>query len=233
MKHFARLHSLVTIFCLLFSFSVHANELFESIRAHDFEKVKSLITSGAFDIDFTDDKYKWTPLHVSLYSEETTEISEWLIKSGADVHTRESTGQTPLHFAVRKEGPEHQMIIELLIASEADIDARDRRQATPLLVAVEYNNTNAAELLIDNSADTNAQDIQGFGALHIASRYGYSDLINPLVISGARFDLKTLAQETPIALARKAGHTDIVTLLKNLKRHRERTNIVNSGYIWK
>lgn len=233
MKRFTKLHSLITIFCLLFSFSVHANELFDSIRARDFEKVKSLITSGAFDINFTENKYKWTPLHVSLHSEETTEISKWLIESGADVHAQESTGQTPLHFAVRKEGPEHEKIIELLIASEANVDARDKRQSTPLLVAVDYNNTNAVELLINNSADTNAQDAQGFGPLHIASRYGYSDIISPLVMGGARVDLKTPDRETPITLARQAGYTDIVVLLKNLKRYKERMNIINSGYIWK
>lgn len=233
MKFFKEVQSLTTLFVFLFSFSVHANELFDSIRARDFEKVKSLITSGTFDIDFTEDKYKWTPLHVSLYSEETTEISKWLIESGADVHAQESTGQTPLHFAVRKEGPEHEMIIELLIASEANVDARDKRQATPLLIAVDYNNTNAVELLINNSADTNAQDAQGFGPLHIASRYGYSDIISPLVMGGASVDLKTLAQETPIALARQEGHNDIVVLLKNLKRYKERMNIINSGYIWK
>jgi ankyrin repeat protein len=67
-----------------------------------------------------------------------------LISEGADVNEKTTTGDTPLHYAVRYG---HEDVAELLISKGADVNAKSKFGYTPLDLAVMRGYTEIAELL--------------------------------------------------------------------------------------
>jgi len=89
-----------------------------------------LISSGAavntktgIYIDGTGDI---TPLHRATKS---PSVLQALLKRGAEVSARDSTGDTPLHWAVRDCNAES---VRLLVDAGADVNARDKKGRTPM-----------------------------------------------------------------------------------------------------
>ncbi|HQX50767.1 MAG TPA: ankyrin repeat domain-containing protein [Planctomycetaceae bacterium] len=66
------------------------------------------------------------PLHTACWSKHLTMV-RLLLNRGADVNARGDFGETPLHHAVRDDGPEANAIVALLVESGADIEAKDDR----------------------------------------------------------------------------------------------------------
>lgn len=98
----------------------------------DPELVELLIARGA-GVNAVEDHYGFTPLHHTIaYGNSKIAEIELLIRHGADVNTRSSRGEPPLHWAVRKGDAK---MVELLLRRGADVNARDDKGLTPLDVA--------------------------------------------------------------------------------------------------
>lgn len=97
--------------------------LHEAVREYKKDIVELLIANHA-DVDAVENRYKWTPLHLTVVSRptviqfqgnfedakahiETTfkEIAEILIKNRADMNARDSQGKTPLELARERKLP--------------------------------------------------------------------------------------------------------------------------------
>ncbi|KAF5661497.1 ankyrin repeat-containing protein [Fusarium heterosporum] len=80
----------------------------------------------------------------------TTGILLSLIKAGADVNTRDSSGTAPLHLAVRfrRVGA-----LEVLVNHGADINARDSANMTALEVAVRAQDEELVNVLLSGGAE--------------------------------------------------------------------------------
>lgn len=163
----------------------------------------------------------------------------WALKDHPDlVNSRNSEGDTPLHWAAGGDQPE---IAELLLTNKADVNARNNNGYTPLHSAAENGATDVAELLLTNGADINARDKEGETPLHLALVYKHPAMREFLLKNGGvNMDDATTIQNsiddlgivkillkanpdlirsgdnsgrTPLDIAADEGRIDVVTFL--------------------
>jgi CubicO group peptidase (beta-lactamase class C family) len=77
-------------------------------------------------------------------------VAEFLLAHGADVHTRDGAGRTPLHLAAERGHPE---MARLLLANGADVNATTPDRLTALHLARRAGYRDLAALLIARGAD--------------------------------------------------------------------------------
>ena len=70
------------------------------------------------------DVHGWTPLHVAAIGNDDTDLIAALIETGADIETRDGTGDTPLKLAAMY-NRNSAAITAALLEAGADIEARD------------------------------------------------------------------------------------------------------------
>ena len=108
-----------------------------------------------------------TPLTRSI--EAGLDMTKTLINA-ANINTRDSTGNTPLHIAIYKRAPIEQ--ITFLLESGADVNARNRNGDSPLYIAVQQNNRQAGELLLAAGSDVFAANTANYSPLRLALSAG-------------------------------------------------------------
>ena len=98
------------------------------------------------------------------------EVAELLLRHGADVNGRESTGQTMLLVALRWLIDHNHIlnIVEFLLTHGADVDARDDTFTSSLHLTTGRGHvvTQVVTILLKHKADVNSQDIHGNTPLH-------------------------------------------------------------------
>lgn len=107
-----------------------------------------------------------------------------LLLNGAEVDSRNSAGETPLHLIMA--GGEEKSIRELL-RNGADVHARDNISFTPLHWAAFYGNMAAITALLQSGAEINAQDREGNTPLHRATNVHTPAVVNSDIFSKKSF----------------------------------------------
>lgn len=100
--------------------------------------INYLAAAGA-DMNATQDKYRWTALHVAA-SKNYTETAEQLLKLGADPDVRDVDGDTALHLAAN-EG--QYGMAEALLSYGASVNMRNKKGKTASDLASGYKKTSA------------------------------------------------------------------------------------------
>ncbi|WP_428771058.1 ankyrin repeat domain-containing protein [Treponema sp. HNW] len=108
-----------------------------------------------------------TPLTRSI--EAGLNMTKTLVNA-ANINTRDSTGNTPLHIAVYKRAAIEQ--ISFLLESGADVNARNKNGDSPLYIAVQQNNRQAGELLLAAGSDVFAANTANYSPLRLALSAG-------------------------------------------------------------
>uniref|UniRef100_A0A1B0DGP9 NAD(+) ADP-ribosyltransferase n=1 Tax=Phlebotomus papatasi TaxID=29031 RepID=A0A1B0DGP9_PHLPP len=170
------------------------------------------------------------PLHNSC-SYGHIEVTELLLKHGANVNVADLWKFTPLHEAAAKGKYE---IVKLLLKHGADPNKRNRDGATPLDL-VREGDQDVADLLRGNAAlldaakkgnlarlqrlvtpeNINCRDSQGRNSspLHLAAGYNNFEVAEYLLENGADVNAQDKGGLIPLHNASSFGHMDIAALL--------------------
>ncbi len=105
----------------------------------------------------------------------------FLLSAGADIHARNTKGQTTLHLAALQHV--HQSVFRALLEAGAEIDARDKRGLTPLMTlfqsgAEPENARPLMQFLMSQGADLEARDTHGGNARWHARGSGLESLLS-------------------------------------------------------
>ena len=98
---------------------------------------------------------------------EDSDMTDLLLKAGADAEAASSDGDRPLHTAAQ-EGFTHGVTV--LLDHGADIEARNVDGETPLLIAMRQQKYSVAGLLIERGASLRAEDHYGVTPLTLAQQ---------------------------------------------------------------
>jgi 3,4-dihydroxy-2-butanone 4-phosphate synthase len=139
-----------------------------------------------------------------------TETVRALAACGADVHTANETGDTPVHVAA---GQGHTETVQALVKCGADAKAADQEGRTPVWVAARAGHTETVRALAECGADPKTADNVGRTPVWVAAREGHTATVRALAACFA--DVSTADQEgrTPVWVAARAGHTETVLAL--------------------
>lgn len=162
-----------------------------------------------------------------------------LIDQGANVHTCDVLGRSPLHLAAEKghadvvrmllicdadagmqsgthmtpahfaAGSGHLAVLSLLLQHGVDLEARNRAGMTPLHLAAWHNHTSALLALLGRGAAIEARDRDRKTPLHLAAN-GSNGTLLALIERGADVSAKDAAHQTPLHKAAEWGHPDAI-----------------------
>ncbi|MDI6447531.1 ankyrin repeat domain-containing protein [Anaerobaca lacustris] len=181
--------------------------LHAAAREGDFERVRTLITSGA-DIDAKDPYHGETPLQVAA-SGQHAEIVAFLIDHGADIDVVGSHG-TALHRAASLG---RMNTARLLVDRGADVNTRDRDGETALHRAARQGHFEVAAMLAAHGADLEAERPDGYTPMHLALHRREKEIAEMLIDRGANVRVRALDGETPLHDAARLGDRDLVERL--------------------
>ncbi|CAG8275949.1 unnamed protein product [Penicillium olsonii] len=125
-----------------------------------------LVDTGA-DVNWSGGKHGETPIFNAIrnfYTRQGMECIRNLLSLGADVHSRNMDGLTPLSLAVHMGSIES---TKVLLEHGSCANSRDKNGQSPLHYAAEARNAHKiVELLIQYGANVNSRDMLGFTPLH-------------------------------------------------------------------
>src|ERR1051326_7253056 len=131
-------------------------DLIAAVKAQDIDRARLDLHAGA-DPNLTGEDLQVSPLMLAG-TQHVTPSFRLLLKRGADVHQKDKSGWTPLHWTNFGGDSE---TAELLIEAGANIEEKRKHGGTPLHLAGCSNNLATAEVLLRHHANVNVRDNWG------------------------------------------------------------------------
>ena len=157
-------------------------KLSTAVTDNNTDQAKRLLASGMVDVNRRCGVYPHQrPLHDAA-SSGNVEMTELLIKSGADLGKTDDYGKTPLHLASTHG---HAEVVLLLLEHGADPNVAVAWEGTTLHAVARNRNTDVALILLGHGADPNVANERGRTPLHIAAMYHHYDFVSYLLVHGA------------------------------------------------
>nr|XP_045622360.1 transient receptor potential channel pyrexia-like isoform X1 [Procambarus clarkii]XP_045622361.1 transient receptor potential channel pyrexia-like isoform X1 [Procambarus clarkii] len=157
----------------------------------------------------TTDSSGTTVLHLSAKKGKVACIQE-LIRWNANVDSRDSKGQTPMHYLARNNHGSTVACMQHLLQAGASRDATTTMGFTPLHIASESGNVIAARALLTAGAGHSSIDARGRTPLHLAST---TKMAETLLSAGANVTCEDGEGHTPLDRAIKHFPDIVPTLL--------------------
>ena len=199
--------------------SLHPSPLYYSMLCGFYDLVEQLAINHPQYVNAFGGKYGF-PLLAAL-GQGHVEVAELLLKHGADVDVRESTGKTILLMALSwleyASDDNLHNIVEFLLTHGADVNARDDTSTSSLHLASGYGMQQVVTILLKHQADVNSQDNHGNTPLHMLLGgniyYEDSNHVKLLLEHGAKVNKRNKDNQTPFLLAMKLGWFRIARIL--------------------
>ncbi|NP_001191021.1 ankyrin repeat and KH domain-containing protein 1 [Xenopus tropicalis] len=180
--------------------------LMEAAREGHEEMVALLLAQGA-NINAQTEETQETALTLACCGG-FSEVSDFLIKAGADI---ELGCSTPLMEAAQ-EG--HLELVKYLLAAGANVQATTATGDTALTYACENGHTDVADVLLQSGSDLEHESEGGRTPLMKAARAGHLCTVQFLTSKGADINRATANNDhTVVSLACAGGHLAVVELL--------------------
>ncbi|KAF3246402.1 hypothetical protein TWF192_006916 [Orbilia oligospora] len=168
-----------------------------------FDNLKLLIESGADVVQAEREGEKQSCLHYIVHSG-SPQATKLLLEHGARINARDSSGETPLHWALYAPKDVRKEIVPLLLENGADINMLDNEGQAPLFEAALMGSVEMLELLIKYKADLSSS-VE-------FEKYNKWNLLHAAVYSSDLTDTIEATQETCLYLIEKGVdlmHQDI------------------------
>lgn len=149
-----------------------------------------------------------------------------LIRKGADMQAKITSGANAIHIAVEKK---QLLACRLLIKSGVDLEAKAERFYTPLHYAVIFADAEITKLLLQKGASRTAVGRDGFIPLHEAALRGKPDSLAVLLRSSESVDVRTPTGRTALHLATAADEVQAARVL--LSRGADCKAVDDDGYM--
>ncbi len=205
-----------------------AKELYDALMACSYVRTSQLLGAGVSPntrVRGFDDAYpgrpgqklprtNLVPLNFAAFwraKKSRIKLLRRLLEAGADVHSADSQGYTPLHDSVYDNEPEP---VQLLLEAGADANAATAQGFTPLHLAALDNADKVAELLLTHGSRVNTAANDGETPLAFAAMTGNADLVRTLLRAGANANTAETDGMTP--LLRAAYYGDSAEVLQLL-----------------
>lgn len=134
--------------------SIDDIELFHHAARMDYpEKLKRMLETCSVDVNSTTAEFNDTALHVAAENG-SYDSAKVLLDAGADINTRNSVGETPLHWCVRSMGG---AIVSLLLDHGACTEDVDDNGCTVFHAAAADDNVEVLRNLVEHPAFTKAE----------------------------------------------------------------------------
>lgn len=135
------------------------------------------LAAAKADLNFSNIIY--TPL-VYAIEQENKDLTEVLLKAGANPNAKSKNGRVPLIVAIN-----NQAIFDLLLTHKADPNLTNEFGETALMVAIQNDSKDRIEQLIKAGANVNAKDSNGGTALTLANNMYKPEIVELLKKNGA------------------------------------------------
>ncbi len=189
-----------------------------AIEKGNMEHVVFYAQAGA-DIN-AEDMEGNTPLGRALESPSITMLKT--LVTPANVLSKDSSGNTPLHIAIIKDSPYE--YIEYLVASGADVNARNKDGDSVLFLAVKKNKKDVGDLLLSKNADIFASNTNNNSPLRVALTKGGE--VQDWLITSQTLNTTDGSGNTPLHYA---AEWKLNTALKGLIQKGANINAVNAN----
>ena len=206
----------------------------EAARRRDWKKVRRLVACG-YDVNEIASKYGYgypcsggTALHYSLLMGQV-EISELLLKRGANVSAADANGRQPFHHAADADD-NSVAVCQLLfdLGHGADITAVNAYGETPLHIASRRRKEGpeVCKILLKHDAKVDALNEYGQTSLHLACEKGNSETVCLLLSHGA--DVRAVDHDGKTQLHIAASRQkECPEVCKILLKHGAKANALN------
>jgi hypothetical protein len=157
-------------------------------------------------------KHRRAQLHHCTRKGLISSVKRLLSIRNINVHVKDDSGWTSLHFAARKN---HIDIAKLLILNGAVVNAKSKNGWTPLHLAACNGHIDILHLLVKNGADLEAQNNGGGRVLHWAADKGHLSFIQELV-SRYHVDInaRTSSGNTALGLSSQRNYSLVIAYLQ-------------------
>ncbi|OAL21542.1 hypothetical protein AYO22_07938 [Fonsecaea multimorphosa] len=173
-------------------------------------QLEMFLAHGA-DINNLDDS-GGNALHFFAAGAADLEIGIALVEAGADMHIRNSRGESIMHMLARRDNCRVDMM-QYFIDKGAEVDAEDDASERPLLEASLAGNCEAVRLLLDHGADIEDVNENDQTALFVAALAGNTEVVKVLLERGADPLKRNSMGATPFGMACRHGDAESALLL--------------------
>ena len=172
------------------------------------QAITQLLLDAGADIDSLTNVACRTPLFLAI-EVGSTQMCQFLLAKGANVHSRDRKQRTCLHLASRTG---NRAIVEVLLQYGADINAL-QSERNALYCAAREGHQGVADVLLNFGGSAEAKVIQRAQALHYASRRGHTRTVRRLLQYGIDVVAVDVNRSTALPIAVQNGHEDVARLL--------------------